>query len=126
VKMLGTIYELLRNLFKKPMTVRFPHESIEIPNGFRGEHYYDIDKCISCGLCSKICPNRAIEMIEMPEKYKEKYPKSYPRIDIGKCCFCGLCEDICPRNSLKLTKNFFLSTFDPKSVIKEPIKNDMD
>jgi len=120
--MIGTIHELIKNLFKKPMTVKFPQESIEIPEGYRGEHSVEIDKCLSCGLCVKICPNQAIEMIELPEEHREKYPKTYPRIDLGKCCFCGLCEDICPRNGLKLTKNFFLSTFDSKSAIKEPIK----
>lgn len=103
------------------MTIRFPYESIPIPEGYRGEHTYDIDKCISCGLCAKICPNKAIEMVELPEKYKEKYPKKYLKIDLGKCCFCGLCQDICPKDALKLTKNFFLATPDPSTLIKYPI-----
>ena len=60
-------------------------------------------------------------MIELPKKYKEKYPKTYPKIDLGKCCFCGLCEDICPKDSIILTKNVFLSTFDPTTVFKEPL-----
>ena len=118
---IGILPKIFKNLFSKPMTVKFPHESIPIPDGYRGEHLYDIDKCISCGLCSKICPNRAIEMIEVSKEYKKKYPKKYPKIDLGKCCFCGLCEDICPKDSLKLTKNVFLSTFDSSSVIKYPI-----
>jgi NADH-quinone oxidoreductase chain I len=117
----GILPKLFQNLFSKPMTVRFPHESIPIPDGYRGEHTYDIDKCISCGLCAKICPNRAIEMIEVSNKYKNKYPKKYPKIDLGKCCFCGLCEDICPKDSISLTKNVFLSTFDKSTVIKNPI-----
>jgi len=103
------------------MTVRFPHESIPIPDGYRGEHNYDIDSCISCGLCAKICPNMAIEMIETAMEHKDKYPKKYPKIDIGKCCFCGLCQDICPKSSIRLTKNVFLSTFDDTSVIKYPM-----
>jgi len=102
------------------MTVKFPHESIPIPDRYRGEHNYDIERCISCGLCAKICPNRAIEMIELTKEDKKKYPKTYPRIDLGKCCFCGLCEDICPKDSIILTKNVFLSTFDSSTVIKEP------
>ncbi|RLF49558.1 MAG: NADH-quinone oxidoreductase subunit I [Thermoplasmata archaeon] len=119
---MGVLAEVFGNMFAKPMTVRFPKEAIPIPDGYRGEHEFNIDLCISCGLCSKICPNRAIDMVEAPEEYREKYPKRYPRIDLGKCCFCALCQDICPKGAIKMTKNVFLSTFDPKSVIKEPIK----
>jgi ech hydrogenase subunit F len=53
---------LLGNLLKKPMTVRFPQESIPIAEGYRGEQQYDIDKCISCGLCQDICPKDAIKL----------------------------------------------------------------
>ncbi len=119
---LGIIPKLFKNLVSKPMTVRFPHESIPIPDEYRGEHTFDMDKCISCRLCAKICPNMAIEMVEAPKEYKNKYPKKYPKIDLGKCCFCGLCEDICPTDAIKLTKNFFLSTFDSSTVIKSPIQ----
>lgn len=118
--MLGMLPRLIKNLFSKPMTVDFPHESIPIPDDYRGEHEYDIDQCISCGLCAKICPNRAIEMVEAPDELKDKYPKTYPKVDLGKCCFCGLCEDICPKDSLRLTKNFYLATFDPDSAFVEP------
>ena len=114
------LFEVTRNLFSKPMTVQFPRQSIPIPDGYRGEQIVDIDGCTSCGLCFRICPNRAIEMVAAPDEYKNKYSKEYPRIDLGKCCFCGLCQDICPKGSITLTKSFFLSTFDPNSVIKDP------
>ena len=117
----GILPTLFRNMFSKPMTVKFPHESIPIPDRYRGEHKYDIDNCISCGLCAKICPNRAIEMVEVSKEFEDKYPKKYAKIDLGKCCFCGLCEDVCPKDSLRLTKNVFLSTFDASTVIKEPL-----
>ena len=113
-------FELLRNLFSRPMTVRFPYESIPIPQGYRGEHVYQAAECISCGLCAKICPNRAIEMVEAPEELREKHPKEYPKIDLGKCCFCALCQDICPKDCIELSTNFFLATFDPSVTIKYP------
>jgi NADH-quinone oxidoreductase chain I len=118
---LGILLKLFQNLFSKPMTVRFPYESIPIPDGYRGEHAYDMDKCISCGLCAKICPNRAIEMVEAPGEYKDKYLKTYPKIDLGKCCFCGLCQDICAKDAISLTKNVFLSTFDESNMIRYPM-----
>lgn len=80
-----------------------------------------IETCISCGFCAKICPNEAIEMIEVSTEHREKFPKAYPKIDLGKCCFCALCEDICPKDSIKLTKNVFLSIFDSSSVVKYPL-----
>ena len=119
-KILKTVIELLKNLFQKPMTIRFPHESIPIADGYRGEHEYDINNCRSCGLCANICPNRAIKMVKAPKEYEKEYPGLYPQIDLGKCCFCGLCEDICPTGAIKLTKNVFLSTFDSKELIKDP------
>jgi len=119
-QILKTVIELLKRLFQKPMTVRFPHESIPIAEGYRGEHKYDIDKCRSCGLCANICPNRAITMVKAPKEYRKKYPELYPQIDLGKCCFCGLCQDRCPNGAIKLSKNVFLSTFDSKETIKNP------
>ncbi len=114
------VFKLLKNMVSKPMTVKFPSESIPIPEKYRGEQVWDSAKCTSCGLCSKICPNRAIEMVEAPPEYKENYAKRYPMIDLGKCCFCGLCQDICPTGSLTMSKNFFLSTFDPSTTINIP------
>ncbi len=119
---MGIVDRMLRNLIKKPITVRFPWESIEIPEGYRGEHVFDINKCISCGLCAHVCPNRAIELVEVPEEYRDRYPKRYPKIDLGKCCFCALCQDICPKGAIQLTKNVYLSTFDKNTVVKAPLK----
>lgn len=117
----GMSVEVIKNMFRRPITVRFPDESIPIAEGYRGEHDYDIDKCVSCSLCARICPNKAIEMVEVAKKYKDNYKKIYPKIDLGKCCFCGLCQDICPAGALKMTKNVFLSTSDSRTVIKNPV-----
>ena len=117
---LGVIPQLIKNLFSRPMTVAFPHEAIPIPEGYRGEHTYDVDRCTSCTLCARICPNRAIEMVEAPAERRETYPKTYPQIDLGKCCFCGLCQDICSSGALSLTKGFFLSTTDRLASVRSP------
>ena len=121
---LGIVVESLRMLFRKRMTVCFPFEKLDIPSGYRGEHNFDISKCISCKKCSKICLNRAIEMVEAPKELQDEYPKVYPKIDLGKCCFCRLCEDTCPTGAISLTKNFYLATFDKSTVFKNPFPID--
>ncbi len=109
---------MLKNLVTKPMTVRFPHEKIIISERYRGQHKYDIDKCVSCGLCARICPNRAIEMVEVEQS--DGAQKSCPQIDLGKCCFCALCEDVCPTDALILTTEIPEAVFDINTLIKCP------
>jgi formate hydrogenlyase subunit 6/NADH:ubiquinone oxidoreductase subunit I len=117
---LGVIPQLIKNLFSRSMTVAFPHEAIPMPEGYRGEHVYDVDRCTSCTLCARVCPNRAVEMVQAPEAQREAYPKTYPQIDLGKCCFCGLCQDICPSGALVLSQACFLSTSDPATAMRRP------
>ena len=112
-----------KHLAKKPHTIRYPHEEHVDMEGkklpvdtLRGFHTNDLDKCIGCGLCGKICMNEAITYEKIPE-LKEKGLKGInirPVIDYGRCCFCGLCTEICPTKSLKLTPNFKLISTDKK------------
>ena len=101
------ILKLISNLFKKPITVRFPKESIPLPDGYRGKHFFTPEKCLGCGNCANICPNKAIEMVEV--KQKDGSIKRQPRIDLSKCSFCGLCQEVCPTGALKLNKKIPLA-----------------
>jgi len=102
----------LKFLIKKPVTVRVPYKKKEPSENYRGFHINDIEKCIGCGNCARICPPNAIEMVPMTEypKYKDmkveegKRIKKIPKIDYGRCCFCALCVDVCPSFSLKLSR----------------------
>jgi NADH-quinone oxidoreductase chain I len=114
--------EVIKNLFRKPVTIRFPGESKELSANYRGEHTFDLSKCRGCGLCAKVCPNKAIEIVTI--KNGDKIIR-YPKIDMGKCCFCGLCEDACPTGAIKLGRDMPRPVTDPSSLIKTPanIKN---
>lgn len=46
--------------------------------------------CIGCGICSKICPEQAITMID-----------NLPVIDYTKCSGCKTCVAKCPRKTIK-------------------------
>ena len=104
---LRIIPKLILNFFKKPLTVKFPKESIPIPQGYRGRHTFLPEKCLGCGRCAKLCPNKAIRMVEV--RQKDGTIKKEPRIDINKCGFCGLCEEVCPAKAIRLTKEIPLA-----------------
>lgn len=55
----------LELFISKPITYVFPPET-PLTMEFRGRHVLDLEKCRSCGLCSRICPNKALEMPEKP------------------------------------------------------------
>lgn len=50
---------------------------------------YKKEKCVSCGLCEKVCPFGAIEMQE-----------GFPRIN-DNCTECGICAEKCPANAFE-------------------------
>ena len=108
---------------KTSITYNFPPET-SITKEFRGRHRFDPKKCISCGLCSRICPNKAIKMVERENNGKKVLQ---PQIDYRKCSFCGLCVDICPTKALTFTNFPMLVTtkkdefvFPPEKLTKLP------
>ncbi|MGQ4895161.1 MAG: NADH-quinone oxidoreductase subunit D [Candidatus Njordarchaeia archaeon] len=105
------------NLFSSSaMTYKFPPE-MPLTKGFRGRHLLDTNKCTGCKLCYNVCPNKAIEMVEMTIDNKKVLR---PEIDYGKCCFCGLCVDVCPPKALTFTNFPMLVTTDKKTLIYTP------
>ena len=90
------------------MTVRYPEDVIELPDGYRGMIVYHKELCISCSLCAMICPADAIKMyLEQPPEPKgeasaeKPKPKRFPGINYTRCIFCGFCVDVCPAGALE-------------------------
>jgi formate hydrogenlyase subunit 6/NADH:ubiquinone oxidoreductase subunit I len=104
---------LLSQLFRKPATCQYPFVKAEVPEGFRGKQVYDINLCISCGLCSRDCPASAIEMVEINGKRR-------PLFHLDQCIFCYQCAESCPRNAIQSTKIFELATTDKSSLVIKP------
>ncbi len=48
-------------------------------------------QCVGCGLCSRLCPAKAIEM-----------RKNRPHIDEHKCIRCFCCQEFCPKGAMKV------------------------
>lgn len=102
-------------------TLQYPHESFAIPDNGRYRLHNEMDDCIVCDKCVKICPVDCIEIdairaVEEIGKTSDGTPKRIHGakfdIDMSKCCFCGLCTTVCPTESLTMTKTYDFSEYD--------------
>ena len=102
-------------------TLQYPHETFSIPDNGRYRLHNEMDDCIVCDKCVKICPVDCIEIdaIKAIEEIGKTSDGTTKRIhgarfdiDMSKCCFCGLCTTVCPTESLTMTKSYDFSEFD--------------
>jgi NADH-quinone oxidoreductase subunit I len=110
------------------VTLSYPYESIPVPENGRYQLHNEIDDCIVCDKCAKICPVDCIEIeaIKAPEEIgktsdgtsKRLYAARFD-IDMAKCCYCGLCTTVCPTECLTMTPEYDFSTFDIRDMIFE-------
>src|SRR4030066_2393487 len=111
------IKEVLSHLFRKPATGKYPFVKCEVPEGFRGKQVFDISLCISCGLCSRDCPAKAIEMVEVDGKRR-------PMFMLDRCIFCYQCAESCPRNAITSSTFFELASTNKSDLVLKPQTSD--
>ena len=134
-KMLG---ELLRSLFRRPATVLYPFERLDVPEGFRGRVAFDPSSCVGCKLCMRDCPSGAIRIahveggsflfafrppsagesrgVEIANLSKRKHKA---RLALSKCIYCSQCAESCVRKALATTKDYELAAL-ASDVLPEP------
>lgn len=56
----------------------------------------DYAKCIGCGACARVCPEKAIVMVS------ENGGKPRPETDYDFCKGCGLCASECPVKAITM------------------------
>ena len=103
------------------VTLQYPHEQLPIPDNGRYRLRNEIDDCIVCDKCAKICPVDCItiDAIKATEEVGKASDGSPIRlyaakfdIDMAKCCYCGLCTVVCPTECLTMDKKFDYSEFE--------------
>jgi NADH-quinone oxidoreductase subunit I len=102
-------------LFRRPYTLQYPEELPDLPPTERGLHNFEIDKCIACDQCAKICPVDCIT-IEAEAKGKHARILKY-EIDYTKCLFCALCCEPCPTECIHMGPTFDLVGYTRDEVI---------
>ncbi len=110
------------------VTIQYPLEMIPIPDNGRYRLHNEMDDCIVCDKCAKVCPVDCIEIepIRATEEVGKASDGSPIRlyaakfdIDMAKCCYCGLCTTVCPTECLTMTKTFDYSELDIRDMVYE-------
>ena len=102
----------IAQIFRRKFTHNFPEERFKPPASFRGRPVLveenGVERCVACGLCSRVCPALAIE-VQAGETHleKERYPAKF-EINMVRCIFCGFCEEVCPEEAIVMSQDYLL------------------
>ncbi|HRI47192.1 MAG: NADH-quinone oxidoreductase subunit NuoI [Ignavibacteriaceae bacterium] len=103
-----------QNMFRPSFTMEYPEVKFEPPASYRGRPVLALEengeeRCVACGLCSRVCPALAIEVqAAETEREKERYPEKF-EINMLRCIFCGFCEEVCPEEAIIMSKDYELA-----------------
>ncbi|QQL51554.1 4Fe-4S binding protein [Mucilaginibacter ginkgonis] len=102
-------------------TIEYPAQKLPVPEVGRYQLDVEMDDCIVCDLCAKICPVDCItiDSIKATEAIgqtsdgttKRLYAAKFD-IDMAKCMYCGLCTVVCPTECIVMTDNYDKTVFD--------------
>jgi ech hydrogenase subunit F len=92
---------IIKSLFKKPATTKYPFAPRTCIKGSRGSIAITISDCIFCGLCQRKCPTDAIAV--------DKKERTW-QIDRLRCITCNSCVLACPKKCLKMTEAYSPAT----------------
>lgn len=100
----------VREMFKRPVTYRYPHEDTPLSPNYRSAiklirfDETNSHDCVACLACERICPSFCIsieggKVDGIKKKRAEKFD-----MDFALCSLCGLCIDVCPTTTLEYSK----------------------
>jgi NADH-quinone oxidoreductase subunit I len=120
------------NYFKKleegTNTIQYPKQQLPVPEVGRYQLDVEIDDCIVCDLCAKICPVDcitidSIKATELIGNTSDGSPKRLYAakfdIDMAKCMYCGLCTIVCPTECIVMTNQYDRTVFKLNDLVYE-------
>lgn len=117
----------MKNMLKPPVTLEYPDERPDIPEGYRGVPTLVKDpngreKCVSCQLCEFVCPPKAIRITpgDIPEDAEDAHVEKAPQefeINMLRCIYCGLCQEVCPEEAIFLQDIYSVSGYSREELV---------
>ena len=100
----------LRRMFEPKITRQYPEYKRQLPERTRGMLTVDMDRCIACLQCMRVCPDHCISIEQTKRDFDGSgKPKPYAvgfSIDDSRCMYCSLCVEVCPVNCIYHTEEF--------------------
>jgi NADH-quinone oxidoreductase subunit I len=119
------------SMFRPPVTLRYPHESLPMYPRFRGPIELIRDSqtgepnCVVCLMCQKSCPSRCITVGgEKPEGGKRKVPTKFI-LDFTLCSLCGICVESCKFDAIRYSKVYNLASIRKEDFIMDLLHPEM-
>jgi NADH-quinone oxidoreductase subunit I len=118
----------LRTMFKKTVTVQYPHEKEAPPTRARGVIALKSENCTVCMLCVRSCPDWCIYIEGHKDKAPPRREGGKPRtiqildrfdIDYALCMYCGICVEVCPFDAIFWSPEFEYSEFNIADLLHD-------
>jgi NADH-quinone oxidoreductase subunit I len=95
--------------FARTVVVQYPDVKPTVQDRYRGFHAVELERCLACEACVKICPVASIKVGKSGPRKMDKGRNlavggalTQFRIDYATCMFCGQCVDACSTKCLTM------------------------
>jgi NADH-quinone oxidoreductase subunit I len=115
----------LGQFFKPSVTVQYPHESLKMPELFRGHIELVRDpetgkaKCFACKLCERACPSDCITVEGAKLEGAKKKSVTHYVLDFTKCSLCGSCVEACRDGAIRYSHEYNLASTNKEDYIMD-------
>ena len=114
--------------FKPNVTVQYPHESLKMPDRFRGHIELVRDpetgkaRCFACKLCERACPSDCITVEGAKLDGAKKKSVTQYVLDFTKCSLCGSCVEACRDGAIRYSHEYNLASTNKEDYIMDLFK----
>jgi formate hydrogenlyase subunit 6/NADH:ubiquinone oxidoreductase subunit I len=104
--------DLVRTLFTRRTTVKYPFEPLDLPPYFRGRVVVDAEKCRGCGACVRDCPSTGLEL-------QRDENGGFRLLHYSDCCAnCAQCEASCRFGAIRLVDAYVGPTLAREALVE--------